>query len=168
MRILFLSAFMFLGCKYSDESINDLKVTTARLADENFQTFANHYAGIRSFENGGKDICIIVSDMKDTICRAGFVVLINIETNEIVQTRKTWLDDEICPIDTVLAKRMALRLSELQIAGLQVQEDSVVYVITKKSKHGLNLARFPKSYDIEKIRGNWKYINNGWYERKGK
>lgn len=161
--ILLLSTFCFLGCA----SKNKNEAFLINYGMNNFEEFKNHSVFIRSWEERGRNACImVINDMDTGVCRLPYTLILEVSTHKIVEIRND--EDKhnvICKIDTVKARELASKLLDYKATSIKVDSNNNVFVSLTNEERPIELIRSSDNKLVKDKYKNYKLIKDNWYEK---
>lgn len=165
--LILLSVFCFNSCVFQNRDVAQDFIK--KYGDSDFNEFKNYDVFVRSYEEHGKNACIMIMDKRDTgVCGLPYTLIIEKQSFRILETRKNDREGHQCKLDTVVAKKLAVELLKMNINGIGVDSNNNVFVNIKFSDEiGAELIRFSDEKFIADVhKKNYKTVGNNWYIRK--
>lgn len=165
--LILIAALYLNSCASQDRSLTQEFIS--KYGNSDFMEFKNYDVFVRSYEERGKNACVMIMSSKDTgVCGLPYTLIIEKQSFRILETRKNDREGQQCKLDTVIAKKLAVELLKMNINGIGVDSNNNVFVNIKFSDEiGAELIKFSDEKFIADVhKKNYKPVEGNWYERK--
>lgn len=164
--LILLSVFCFNSCISPNRDVAQDFIK--KYGDSDFNEFKNYSVFVRSYEERGKNVCVMVMHDNDTgYCTLHLAFIIQKSTLNIIETKINETENQQCKLDTVVARKLAIELLKMKIHAIGIDSNDNVFVNVKFNEE--QTAELIKFSDEKFITGtykkNYRPVGGNWYER---